>query len=293
MKQKRSIFMGFFDRFKKKPQPAPEAPQEAAPDRSLKADTMALLLMDRVLGSIDPAVDLLRKTFGDDAVGNIDTSHPRVPALTVTIDGLEFWVSYLPMPVPPSDLDVSTAAKYNIFLSPEEKAVFTAHKSFWVLAQKGGGTSLPEKRRVCWTFSRLCAAMMDLDGAVGVNPKNRGGLLVSKRSYLNYTSQMAETTWDNGDGYFPVPLWLWLYITDDKGKQIIQTCGMKDFGLPEMGFYNPQRPPQTIMNYLFTMASRQITQREVPYRNAIVVPLDEKTEVVCKEEDGILYFIGA
>ncbi len=104
---------------------------------------------------------------------------------------------------------------------------------------------------------------------------------------------MEKTVWDNGDGYFPVRLWVWLYITDDKGKQAILTCGMNDFGLPEMGFYAPQRPPQDIMNYLFTMASRQITQREVPYHNAIVIPLDEKTEVVCKEEDGVLYFIGA
>jgi len=289
--------MGFFDRFKKKPRPAPEKPPEtpskAAPDISLKEDTMALLLMDRVLDGIDPAVDLLRKAFGDKAVGDIDTSHPRVPACTVTLDGLEFWVSYLPMPLPPSDLDVPTAAKYNIFLSPEEKAAFAAHKSFWVLAQKGGGTSLPEKRRVCWTFSKLCAAMLDLDGAIGVNPKNRGGLLVSKRSYLNYAAQMEKTAWDNGDGYFPVPLWVWLYITEEKGRQTIQTCGMNDFGLPEMAFYDPKLPVPTLMNYLFTMSSRQITQREVPYRNAIVVPLNEHTEVVCKEENGVLYFIGA
>ncbi len=289
--------MGFFDFFKKKRQPAPEKSPEAssasAPGIPLKEDTMALLLMDRILDGIDPAVALLRKAFGDAAVGDIDRSHPRVPALTVTVDGLEFWVSYLPMPVPPSDLDVPTAAKYNLFLSPEEKAAFTSHKSFWVLAQKGGGTSLPEKRRVCWVFSRLCAAMLDLDGAIGVNPKNRGGLLVSKRSYLNYAAQMAKTVWDNGDGYFPIPLWVWLYITAEGEKQTVQTCGMNDFGLPELAFYNPKLPPQAIMSYLFTMSSRQITQREVPYHNGIVVPLDEQTEVVCKEENGVLYFIGA
>lgn len=289
--------MGFFDRFRKKPQPAPEkpaeAPTKAAPDLSLKPDTMALLLMDRVLDGVDPAVALLRRTFGDAAVGSIDTSHPRVPTFTVTIDGLEFWTSYLPMPLPPSDLDVPTTAKYNLFLSPEEKAAFTAHKSFWVLAQKGGGSSLLEKRRVCWTFSRLCATMLNLDGTIGVNPKNRGGLLVSKRSYLNYAAQMVKTAWDNGDGYFPVPLWVWLYIVAEGKKQTIQTCGLNDFGLPELAFYKPKLPPQIIVNYLFTMVSRQITQREIPYYNGAVVPLDDHTEVVCKEENGILYFIGA
>jgi len=288
--------MGFLDRFKKKSQPTPEKPPEtvstAAPGPSLKADTMCLLLMDRVLEDIDPAVELLRKAFGKAAAGNVDHSHPRVPALTVTADGLEFWVSYLPMPVPINSADIPTAARYAFLLTDGEKAAFTAHKSFWMLAQKGGGTSLAEKRRVCWAFSQLCAALMDLDGAVGINPVNRGGLLVSKRHILQQWEQMAGKTWDNAGGFFPVPLWVWIYGTSENGKDVIRTCGLEDFGLPELGFFNPERPVDELLNLLYSMSCLQITGKQ-RYRNMALVPLDEKTEVVCKEENGVLYFIGA
>ena len=194
--------MGLFDRFKKKPEPAappqPESPATPQWPQPPQEDTMCLLLMDRVLESIDPAIDVLRSAFGENTVGNIDLSHPRVPAFTVTIGDLEFWVSYLPMPVPPDTLDVATAAKYSFLLSPEEKDAFTNNRSFWMLAQKGGGKTLEEKRKACWTFSRLCAAFMELDGAIGANPINRGGLLVSKRHYLQQRGMMEGKTWEIG-----------------------------------------------------------------------------------------------
>lgn len=148
--------MGLFDKFKKKP----EAPAAQWP-RPPKEDTMCLVLMDRVPEDVEPVATHLRSLFGAGAVSDVDHSHPRVPALTVTIDGLEFWVSHLPMPVPTDTADIATAAQYAFLLSPEEKAAFAAHRSFWMVAQKGGGRTLPEKRRVCWTFSLLCAALLD------------------------------------------------------------------------------------------------------------------------------------
>lgn len=291
--------MGLFDRFRKKPtgpaanleSPKKTGETDAETPVQPKEDTMCLLLMDRVLDGVDPAVELLRKAFGEKAVGPVDNDHPRVPAFTVTIDGLEFWVSYLPMPMP--DEDIPTSAKYSYLLTPEEKQAFCDHKSFWTLAQKGGGTSLSEKRRVCWTFSRLCAALLELEGAVGVQPLNRGGLLLSRRYYLDQYSHMKNTAWDNGDGYFPVPLWVWIYGSTSEGeKNTVQTCGLQDFGLPELGFFNPERSTGEILEFLCTMSCFQITGRQ-RYRNAILVPLDEKTEVICKESDGTLFFIGA
>lgn len=280
--------MGLFDRFRKK---APEPPKSDWPKAS-EPDTMALLLMDRVLPDIQPAAELLKETFGPEAVSDIDRSHPRVPAMTVTVEGIEFWCSYLPMPLPKEEKDIPAVAAHNLFLSPEEREAFCANQSFWVLAQKGGGVSLPEKRRVCWMFSRLCAALMGLEGAVGVSVGGTA-LLVSRRSYLNHRSQMEHYTWDNGDGYFPVPLWVWLYPTLQEEKPTVETMGLRAFGLPEMGFFNPKLPIEDLLNYLFTMSSRQITQREQFYRDAILIPLTEKIEVVCKQEGDKLYFIGA
>lgn len=290
--------MGLFDRFKKKQVSAPaenaspNAPQSEWPQPPA-ADTMCLLLMDRLLDSVEPAVALLRSAFGENAVGGVDDSHPRVPAVTVTVDGLEFWVSYLPMPVPPDSADIPTAARYSFLLSDEEKQAFISHKSFWMLAQKSGGKTLAEKRRVCWAFSRLISALMGLDGAVGINPINRGGLLVSKRHCLQQRELMEGKSWDNADGFFPVPLWVWVYgTTGDGDKPTIQTTGLKDFGLPELGFFDPQREVKELLDLLYSMSCLQITGKQL-YRNMALVPLDEKTEVVCKQDGETLFFIGA
>lgn len=286
--------MGLFDKFKKKPEQVP-ASEKSLPQwpQPPKADTMCLVLMDRVLENVDPVAEHLKAVFGEAAVSPVDHSHPRVPAFTVTIDGLEFWVSYLPMPVPPGTADIPTAAKYSFLLTDGEKQAFAAHKSFWMLAQKGGGTSLGEKRRVCWTFSLLLSALMDREGTVGVVPINRGGLLVSKRHYIQQREQMEGKAWDNADGFFPVPLWVWVYgTTAESGKPTIQTQGLDDFGLPELGFFNPQREVGELLDLLYSMSCLQITGKQL-YRNMALIPLDEKTEVVCKQDGDMLFFIGA
>lgn len=276
--------MGLFDRFKKKaPEPAPEWPK---PPRE---DTMALLLMDRVLEDIDPALEQLQTVFGDKAVSDVDRSHPLVPAFTITIDGLEFWCSYLPMPVPKEEQDISAKAQYNLFLKPEEREAFAGHKSFWVLAQKGGGKTLEGKRRACWTFSLLCAALLELDGGVGVSVGNTA-LLVSKETYLFQHAQMEDKTFNDPD-YFPVTLWIWLYRGLQEDKPTVQTQGLAEFGLPELGFFDPELPVQDTLNYLFTMSSWQITGRQL-YRNMALIPLTEEIEVIGKQDGDTILFIG-
>ena len=276
--------MGLFDRFKKKaPEPAPEWPK---PPRE---DTMALLLMDRVLEDIDPAIERLKKAFGDNAVSDIDRSHPQVPAFTVTVDGLEFWCSYLPMPVPQEEQDISAKAQHNLFLKPEEQEAFCNHKSFWVIAQKGGGKTLEGKRRTCWNFSLLCAALLELEGAVGVSVINTA-LLVSRENYLSQRGQMEGKTWNDPD-HFPVTLWVWLYRGIREREPTVQTQGLTEFGLPELAFFDPPFPVLDALNYLFTMSSWQIAGKQL-YRNMALIPLTEETEVVGKQEGDTIFFIG-
>ena len=276
--------MGLFDRFKKKaPEPAPEWPK---PPRE---DTMALLLMDRVLEDIDPAIERLKKAFGDSAVSDIDRSHPQVPAFTVTVDALEFWCSCLPMPVPREEQDIAAKAQHNLFLKPEEREAFCNHKSFWVIAQKGGGKTLEGKRRACWNFSLLCAALLELEGAVGVSVINTA-LLVSRENYLSYRVQMEDRSWNDPD-WFPVPLWLWFYRGLQEEKPTVQTQGLTEFGLPELAFFDPKLPVQDVLNYLFTMSSWQITGKQL-YQNMALIPLTEEVEVVSKQDGDTIFFIG-
>ena len=76
------------------------------------------------------------------------------------------------------------------------------------------------------------------------------------------------------------------------GKPVIQTRGLDDFGLPELGFFDPERPANELLDLLYAMSCLQITERQL-YRNMALVPLDEKTEVICKQDGNILLFIGA
>lgn len=283
--------MSFFNRFKKKP--TSNSPSNQWPQPPV-TDTICLMLMDRVLDDADIIADCLKSTFGSQAVSEVDHSHPRVPAFTVTIEGLEFWCSYLPMPIPADTVDIPTSAQYSFLLSDEEKQAFINHKSFWMLAQKGSGISLEAKRKVCWTFSVLCAALLEQEGAVGIHVVNRGGLLVSKRHYFQQCELMRDKKPTNDEGYFPVPLWVWVYGSYQEDKTpIIRTAGLKDFGLPELGFYNPKQfNTGELLDFLYSMSSFQITGRQL-YCNASSIPLDEKTEVVCKRDGDVLFFIGA
>ena len=282
--------MLFFDRFKKKTASDSSASPWPQPP---KADTMCLLLLDRMLDDIESAVALLKADFGEQAVGEIDCSHPHVHTFTVTLDGLEFWCSYLAMPVPADTLDVATVAQYSLLLSQEEKEASINHKSFLMLAQKGAGISLEEKRRVCWTFSRLCASLLGMEGAVGVHAVGTGGLLIGKAHYFQQLQMMENKNPNNEEGYFPVPLWVWVYGYYQEKTFILRTAGLQDFGLPELGFYNPTKlDAKELWDYLFSMSCLQITGRQL-YRNAALIPLDSKTEVVCKQDGDILFFIGA
>ena len=102
---------------------------------------------------------------------------------------------------------------------------------------------------------------------------------------------MDGKTWNDPD-YFPVPLWIWLFQGTHEGKPTVETWGLKEFGLPELGFFDPQSPLEDILNYLYTMCCFQITGQQL-YRNMALIPLTPELEVVCKQNGDKLYFIGA
>lgn len=252
-------------------------------------NTMGMVLLDRVMEDTAPAQALIQAAFGPDALGDVDRSHPSVTHMTVRLDGVSFWCSYMPFPVPQDEVDIPRVAQLQL-LSPDERQSMCDNSSFWLIAQKDGAQNVEEKRRICWVFSRLCAALLQLDGAVGVC-HNTTGLLISKKTYLYHADMMARKQWNDPD-YFPVPLWIWILPIRQEGANTIETLGLNEFGLPELGFYAPTLPPNEILQYLYTMSSWQITGRQ-RYRSGALVPLTENLEVVCKQSEGQkLYFFG-
>ena len=149
--------MGLFDRFKRKKDPEP-APQ--GPALSPTADTAAVILLGRDVGW-EAVTGAVEDRFGPQALVSVDRSAPNAPAMTVRLEGTEFFCSYLAMPHPPQVYDLSSLQE-GLF-SPQEREELLAHKAFLVLAQKGGGTTLAEKRRVCRLFTRLAGALVGLD----------------------------------------------------------------------------------------------------------------------------------
>lgn len=89
------------------------------------------------------------------------------------------------------------------------------------------------------------------------------------------------------------PLWVWVYGDYQEKTPIIRTAGSQDFGLPELGFYNPTKlEVKELLDFLYAMSCLQITGRQL-YRNAALVPLNEEIEVVCKRNGDVLFFFGA
>ncbi len=279
--------MGFFDRFKRKkePEPAPRQPEEAAPGLGPSADTGAVILLgsDMGLAAVTKAVE---ERFGAHVLVSTDSSAPNAPAMTVRLEGVEFFCSYLAMPHPAQVYDLSSLQE-GLF-SPQEREELLAHKAFLVLAQKGGGTTLAEKRRVCRLFTRLAGALVGLDGAVGVFLAE-AELLVSRRVYLQHAA-ILEKNWEDPE-YFPVPLWISIRSGQKGEFPMVGTWGLKQFGFLELWFLDAKSPWPELHEKLYLMSMFQITGREL-YQNMDTIEFTPGNPSVFKELKGALFIVG-
>lgn len=273
--------MGLFDRFKRKP-PEPASAQSDRPvtDR----DTMALLLFHGVIGA-ETVAETVRKAFGPEAVRSLDTGHPLVPALSLELEGVEFFCSCMPMPQPAEVCDLSGSSG---LFSREEREEMLSHESFLVLAQTGGGSTLAEKCRVCRLFTRLAGTLMELEGAAGVYV-NGAELLISRRMYLHHAAILAENAED--PDYFPAPLWISIRHGKKGGHDMTGTWGLRRFGLLELWFLNPRSEWAELCERLYLMSIFQITGREL-YQDQDTIEFTPGSPSVFKELHGALFIVG-
>ena len=277
--------MGFLDRFKRKKEPAtaPEAP--AGPGSAPEPDTAAVILLGEDAGwaAVTKAVE---ERFGAQALVSTDNSAPNAPAMTIRLEGVEFFCSYLAMPHPAEVYDLSSLQE-GLF-SPQEREEMLAHKAFLVLAQKGGGTSLAEKRRVCRLFTRLAGALAGLDGAAGVFLTS-AELLISRRVYL-YHAAILEKNWEDPE-YFPVPLWISIRSGQKGEVPMVGTWGLRQFGFLELWFLDAKSPWPELHEKLYLMSMFQITGREL-YRDTDTIEFTPGNPSVFKELKGALFIVG-
>ena len=277
--------MGFLDRFKRKKEPAtaPEAP--AGPGSAPEPDTAAVILLGEDAGwaAVTKAVE---ERFGAQALVSTDNSAPNAPAMTIRLEGVEFFCSYLAMPHPAEVYDLSSLQE-GLF-SPQEREELLSHRAFLVLAQKGGGTSLAEKRRVCRLFTRLAGALAGLDGAAGIFLTS-AELLISRRVYL-YHAAILEKNWEDPE-YFPVPLWISIRSGQKGEVPMVGTWGLRQFGFLELWFLDAKSPWPELHEKLYLMSMFQITGREL-YRDTDTIEFTPGNPSVFKELKGALFIVG-
>lgn len=275
--------MGLFDRLKKKTQEA----ARACPPQQVEADTLCLLAMDRVMEDAAQAGGLVESVFGSGTVGKIDQSNPAMVHMVVKLEDVEFWCSYMPFPVPPEEMQIPDTPQYSLFSAEEYKAL-CGSKSFWIIAQKGGGQSLEGKRRVCRLLTRLAGALLEMEGAIGVYV-SAAELLISRRVFLQYGDILEKNAGD--PEYFPAPLWIAIRQGQKGDKLLMGTWGLRQFGFQELWFLDPKSDWAEIHEKLYLMSIFQITGKEL-YKNGDTIAFTPGNVTVFKEMNGALFLVG-
>ncbi|MCM1046094.1 MAG: DUF4261 domain-containing protein [Candidatus Gastranaerophilales bacterium] len=266
--------MGLFDRFKKKVRP-------------VETDTLCLLLMGRVMEDAAYAGTVFKQKFGSDAVGEIDQSDAPLTHMVVKLEGIEFWCSYMPFPVPPEEMKIPDTPQYSMF-NVEEYQTLCDSKSFWIVAQKGGAQSLADKRRICCAHTRLMSALLELEGAVGVYA-SAAELLISRRMYLYHADILKKNAED--PEYFPAALWISIKQGQKGDMLLMGTWGLRQFGFLELWFLEPKSHWSEIHEKLYLMSIFQITEKEL-YRDGDTIAFTEGNITTFKEMSGALFLVG-
>lgn len=283
--------MGFFDRFRRKKEPpaplggrAPEA-AGASSGPVPAADTTAVILLGKEI-EWDAVSRAVEARLGPRAPVSPDNSAPNAPAITVQIEGVQFFCSYLAMPYPAEVYDLS--ALHEGLFSPQEREELLANRAFLVLAQKGGGTSLAEKRRICRLFTRLAGVLAGLDGAVGVFAQD-AELLISRQVYLRHAAILEKNRED--PEYFPAPLWISIRSGQKGEFPMVGTWGLKQFGFLELWFLDARSPWPELHERLYLMSIFQITGQEF-YQNMDTIEFTPGSPSVFKELKGALFIVS-
>ena len=275
--------MGLFDRFrpKKKSLPQPSVPSQPG------ANTSLLCFFDRDDLTPEELAEAVTRRYGAGAAGEIDRSHPQLCHLTLTLEGREVLCSLVPAPDP--GLDLARVVEYSLFVGDTEQQPLIGHRTFCLLTEIGGGSTLAGKRAVCLTLTRLCGALMDLPGAAGTWVMG-ADLLLGPNAYRNYAA-LTEENWQDPEFFAPV---LWVRIggyQDEDGAGRIYTHGLGDFGFPELEFYKPTEEWAHSYEKLYLMSLLQITGKEV-YRDKDSIAFAPGKLSVFKQDGEKLVVIG-
>ena len=285
--------MGLFDRFKKE-----KAGGKDTPSLPLGADTAGklLFLRERLEGQERRARRATQfRQLQEAEIQKLKeialslASEEPLRSFLVRLEGVEFWCAHMALPLPPKEGDLPALLARSSFFSQEELEGAAGHRSFLLVVQKEGGRTLEQKRKICCLFTRLCGALLELEGAVAF--LNSGVPLLVGRTFFLHHAAILEQNLEDPE-YFPAPLWIALSQANNHGHTAIGTDGLSAFGFPELFFLNPREEWPQVYQKLWLMSIFQITGKAV-YREGDTIAFDpDKPPAVVKRLQERLAIIG-
>lgn len=281
--------MGFLDKFKKKKEQPKETYAEQESVNGPKDNTMVTILFERPNIDTKEFEQIIVEHFGQEALIQVDNSSPSSTHFMVRLDGMELMCSYMPFPFPKEEADIPTLLSFNHYISEEEQKALGNQQSFCLVTQIGGGKTLEGKRAVCMNISRLCGALLTIDGAAGVY-YSAAHLLIGRTMYLKHTAIMEQQ--DGNPEYFPSILWVLVCPSRaEDGNPTIETYGLEEFGFMELVFYKPTEDWAQSYEKLYIMSLLQITGKEL-YKNMDTISFTEDGLSIFKQSGKKLAVIG-
>lgn len=144
------------------------------------SNTAVTIFFDRSDIGKEEIEEIITEMFGGKSVLSIDSSRPSITHFMLRIDNIDVMCSYMSFPYPKEDCDILSLFHINHYILEEEQKALVEHKSFCVLTEIGGGKTLAGKRSVCLMLTKLCGALLHIEGAAGVY-YSAGSLLLGKK----------------------------------------------------------------------------------------------------------------
>lgn len=257
--------------------------------RGIQIWTLLGFLFSSVVSAED-AAEAARDIWGVEAVCMANSSLSGSNTLSLSLENVEFQCNCYVMPQPKDIYDFSQI-KGGLFSDEEEqeKEDILNHKSYLTLSQKGGGSTLEDKRHICRLFTRLAGGLMKREDAVGVFIPASEDLMISRRVYVSYASDLEKYL--EVPEYFPAPLWVGIVHCFSAGRPVICTTGLRQFGFLELAFLEPASDWTEVHPKLYLMSIYQITGKDL-YKDKDTIVFPDGNKCVFKVELGILYIMG-
>ncbi len=227
-----------------------------------------ILLRDDNPVNIDSFIEDFRNFYGDE----IQEPTGDSISFVFTIKGERVAIAYMPIPIPPGDIEGTAQYAYNWQTALEDTK---EHKSHLIVSIMHGGQNKVKRFRI---FTQVVCSLLRTTNSIGVY-KGTQSLLIPKNDYLTESGLMT-------DEYLPLNLWIYfgLRVTDNGNSGY--TYGLKEFDKPEMEVLNSSMSLEEIRGFLFNIA-HYVLDYDVTFEEGQTVGSTEDEKITILFSKGV------